>query len=156
MLCLHMHFNYIFRTIPLRPDDYQRFRPDLWLHPAHPNPVQFHDVALLQNELEVRRRRIAQQQQVQLMRRESQREREPLRNTGSNSHHSADAEQLDIGGKTASTEIVPRPVASPGIENNFNSLPWEEILPKRMEHLHHQALQSVREMDEQQHRYHLY
>ena len=127
----------------MRPDDYQRFRPDLWLHPSHPNPVQFHDVALLQSELEVRRRRIAQQQQVQLMRRESQRERDGNQNN-----------RIPVD-PSSMTSVNPSSAAhlSPGLENNFNSLPWEEILPKRMEHLHHQALQSVREIDEQQQRY---
>ena len=132
------------RTIPLRPDDYQRFRPDLWLHPSHPNPVQFHDVALLQSELEVRRRRIAQQQQVQLMRRESQRERDSKL---MNSHNRLP----DPSSMTPINNNSPG-ILSPALENNFNSMPWEEILPKRMEHLHHQALQSVREMDEQQQR----
>ena len=134
----------LFRTIPLRPDDYQRFRPDLWLHPSHPNPVQFHDVALLQSELEVRRRRIAQQQQVQLMRRESQRERDAKI---SNAHNRLPDPSSMTPANTNSPSML-----SPAIENNFNSMPWEEILPKRMEHLHHQALQSVREMDEQQQR----
>ena len=133
------------RTIPLRPDDYQRFRPDLWLHPSHPNPVQFHDVALLQSELEVRRRRIAQQQQVQLMRRESQREREPKMGSSHNIRH---PDPSNISGMGSNSPAM----LSPAIENNFNSMPWEEILPKRMEHLHHQALQSVREMDEHQQR----
>ena len=133
------------RTIPLRPDDYQRFRPDLWLHPSHPNPVQFHDVALLQSELEVRRRRIAQQQQVQLMRRESQREREAKMSSSHNNRH-PDQANMNLAGSNSPAML------SPAIENNFNSMPWEDILPKRMEHLHHQALQSVREMDEHQQR----
>ena len=102
-------------------------------------------MALLQSELEVRRRRIAQQQQVQLMRRESQREREGKHS----SPHSRLPDPVSIPpGNTNSPSML-----SPAIENNFNSMPWEEILPKRMEHLHHQALQSVREMDEQQQRY---
>ena len=137
--------SFLFRTIPLRPDDYQRFRPDLWLHPSHPNPVQFHDVALLQTELDVRRRRIAQQQQVQLMRRESQRERDSKINSQQHNRHPDPASMATINNHSPSG-------LSPAIENNFNSMPWEEILPKRMEHLHHQALQSVREMDEQQQR----
>ena len=103
------------RTIPLRPEDYHRFHPELWLHShnVHPNPVPFNDVAVLHNEMEVRKR-----QQTQLQRRESQR-----------------------NNQTSGMDF-------PGIENNFSSLPWEEILPKRMEHLHHQALQSVRETEE--------
>ena len=50
------------RTIPLRPDDYQRFKPEFWLNPmAQQRPqrqpvVAFRDLAVLQNELEVRRR----------------------------------------------------------------------------------------------------
>ena len=139
---IQLRFHY--RTIPLRPEDYQRFRPDLWLHPSHPNPVQFHDVALLQNELDVRRRRIAQQQQVQLIRRESQRERDSQM---ASSHH-----RLPESSKMKQSNNSSSVFVSPALENNFNSLPWEEILPKRMEHLHHQALQSVREMDEQQQR----
>ena len=104
------------RTIPLRPEDYHRFHPELWLHShaAHPNPVPFHDVAVLQNELDVRRKK--------LQRRESQK-------------------------KNRDMEFPPPPPPG-GIENNFSSLPWEEILPKRMEHLHHQALQSVQETEE--------
>ena len=100
------------RTIPMKPEDFHRFRPELWMHShphgvphPHPNPVAFNDVEVLQNEMEIRRKK--------LMRHESQR-----------------------GG----AKVAP---ISGAVENNFSSLPWEEILPRRMEHLHHQALQSV-------------
>jgi hypothetical protein len=46
-----------FRTIPLRPEDYRRFKPELWLQDHNPNPVPFSDLAVLHNELELRRRR---------------------------------------------------------------------------------------------------
>ena len=78
------------------------------------------------------------------MRRESQRERESKLASSYNGvpDHSS----------MVPIDNNPSAMISPALENNFNSLPWEEILPKRMEHLHHQALQSVRELDEQQQR----
>ena len=42
----------------MRPEDYRRFKPELWLQDHHnPNPVPFNDIAVLQSELELRRRR---------------------------------------------------------------------------------------------------
>ena len=79
----------ICRTIPLRPDDYQRFKPEYWLQNHNPNPVAFTDLAVLQSELELRRRRELHRQ---------------------NSHR----------------------MHADGQENNFNSLPWEEIIPRRI------------------------
>ena len=91
------------RTIPMRPDDYQRFKPEYWL-PNHngptPNPVAFTDLAVLQNELELKRRR-------ELHRQNSQKHR-PI---PEQQHHSPNERQ---------------------VENNFNSLPWEEIIPRRI------------------------
>ena len=78
------------------------------------------------------------------MRRESQREKD----SKMTSSHTRLPDPSNMTPITNNSPVI----LSPGLENNFNSLPWEEILPKRMEHLHHQALQSVREMDEQQQR----
>ncbi|XP_059081973.1 serine/arginine repetitive matrix protein 1-like [Tigriopus californicus] len=58
-------FNVPSRTIPMRPDDYQRFKPELWLQQRNPNPVPFNDVAMLQSELELRRRREVHRQNSQ-------------------------------------------------------------------------------------------
>ena len=78
------------RTIPLRPDDYQRFKPEYWLQNQNPpNPVAFTDLSVIQSELELRRRREIHRQ---------------------NSHR----------------------MHADGQENNFNSLPWEEIIPRRI------------------------
>ena len=41
----------------MRPEDYRRFKPELWLQDHNPNPVPFNDLAVLQSELELRRRR---------------------------------------------------------------------------------------------------
>lgn len=49
----------------MRPDDYQRFKPELWLQQRNPNPVPFNDVAMLQSELELRRRREVHRQNSQ-------------------------------------------------------------------------------------------
>ena len=94
MQILNFNFNlFIFcRTIPLRPDDYQRFKPEYWLQNHNnppPNQVAFTDLAVLQSELELRRRRELHRQ---------------------NSHR----------------------MHADGQENNFNSLPWEEIIPRRI------------------------
>ena len=79
------------------------------------------------------------------MRRESQREMEAKISSSHNNRHPDPTGMAGVGSNSPA-------MLSPAIENNFNSMPWEEILPKRMEHLHHQALQSVREMDEHQQR----
>ena len=97
------------RTIPMRPEDYQRFKPEFWLnplannnnnnyphHPPHhhgPQPVAFRDLAVLQNELEVRRQREVQRQ---------------------NSQRTGD------GRSTHESEH--------GADSEFQSLPWEEVV----------------------------
>ena len=90
------------RTIPMRPEDYQRFKPEFWLNPLannhhlhhhHPQPVAFRDLAVLQNELEVRRQREVQRQ---------------------NSQRTGD------GRSTHESEH--------GADSEFQSLPWEDVV----------------------------
>ena len=87
----------------MRPDDYQRFKPEYWLqnHNGTPNPVAFTDLAVLQNELELKRRRELHRQNSQKHNARQQQQENP---NHQNQH----------------------------IENNFNSLPWEEIIPRRI------------------------
>ena len=91
----------------MRPDDYQRFKPEYWLQNHNPNPVAFTDLAVLQNELELKRRR-------ELHRQNSQKHRPE--NGGHVHNHPAGAGHAGHAGQ----------------ENNFNSLPWEEIIPRRI------------------------
>ncbi len=61
---MYKYAAHICRTIPLRPEDYQRFKPELWVRRGHTpgRPVSFNDPALLRTELELRRRRELQRQ----------------------------------------------------------------------------------------------
>lgn len=109
-------------------EDFQRFRPELWVHsgrhqpPQHPNPVPFHDVAMLKTEMDLRHQKQQQQQQRQKQRKESL--RRPRSGAG-----------LDNPFNFNNSNNSPK--------DSFVSMPWEELLPKRIEQLHHQALQSV-------------
>ena len=92
------------RTIPMRPDDYQRFKPELWLHHPHhhpQHPVAFNDIAVLQNELELRRRREVHRQNSQRML--------PQQNS----------------------PPPPPDGSSGGGGDSFKSLPWEDIVLNR-------------------------
>ncbi len=90
------------RTIPLRPEDYQRFHPELWVRRGHVpgRPVEFSDPALLQAELELRRRR-----------REGA--AAAARRRGGRAEEDAEEEEDDVG------------MVGP---ESFASLPWEEIV----------------------------
>ena len=93
----------------MRPDDYQRFKPEYWLqnHNGTPNPVAFTDLAVLQNERELKRRRELHRQNSQKhASRQHQQQESPV--AASDRHQNQH------------------------IENNFNSLPWEEIIPRRI------------------------
>ena len=104
------------RTIPLRPDDYQRFKPEYWLQNHNPNPVAFTDLAVLQSELELKRRR-------ELHRQNSQK-------AAQNSQKAAQNSQPPSSAKNSRNSSLLSP--PDGQENNFNSLPWEEIIPRRV------------------------
>ena len=115
------------RTIPLRPDDYQRFKPEYWLQNHNPNPVAFTDLAVLQSELELKRRRELHRQNSQKAAAAASaavesRQRNSPRNSGNPAG----------GGGVASAEQQSRNYVGDGQENNFNSLPWEEIIPRRV------------------------
>ncbi len=67
MLGVLKHFFISFRTIPLRPEDYQRFKPELWVQRGHApgRPVAFNDPDTLRAELELRNNRRRTEEQVE-------------------------------------------------------------------------------------------
>ena len=107
-----------YRTIPMRPEDYQRFHPEFWLNKNSPNvpqmsnaspqnPVAFNDLAILQNELDLRRKR-------EVHRQNSQKRETP----GSSEQHS------------------------------FQSLPWEDIIlsPNQLRAMQERQMKKREEM----------
>ena len=120
----------------MRPDDYQRFKPEYWLQNHNPNPVAFTDLAVLQSELELRRRR-------ELHRRNSQKATLSAVSASTAmeiSSHSLESLKQNLTNVDTIAAAMTIGVTSGkshisndnSQENNFNSLPWEEIIPRRI------------------------